>query len=319
MKLNLGQGLVVVGLAMGLAACGPKLQSVAEQDGSNTADPSRRETVKVGISFAEKGSGMRLADATTFSMSLEGCASGLSYPNITQNDDSIDLYKFDQGCLVKLNSFSVNSINYVLSSDVFESWTTGDIAVFQDSTNSNNKLTVRVVSQLPTAIAGTESVSYAYTQVVAGADESIAKSIVSDVHTVSVGGVDAAKVDITSVSMTGMTAQGAGRFTFDVLCTQAVVAGSCDTNALTSLKYLLVKDTYSGNPTYEQLTTLFTSSGTTVGAGDIIATGNGGFRTQVMNTPDQMAASGNSNLLFIVQSGGSSYKTFNVDVEALTY
>ncbi|HET9236960.1 MAG TPA: hypothetical protein VFO10_06900 [Oligoflexus sp.] len=319
MKLNLGQGLVVVGLAMGLAACGPKLQSVAEQDGSNTADPSRRETVKVGISLSEKGSGMRLADATTFSMSLDGCASGLNYPSITENDVTVDLYKFDQGCLIKLNSFSLNSVNYVLSADTFESWTAGDIAIFQDSANTNNKLTVRVVTQLPTAIAGSETVSYSYTQLVAGADESIAKSVVSDTHTVSVNGVDAAKVEITSVNMTGMTAQGAGRFTFDVLCLQGVSSGSCDTNPLTSLKYMLVKDTYSNNPTYEQLNTLFSTGGTAVAAGDIIATGNGGFKTQVMSTPDEMALPGNSNLLFIVQSGGSSYKYFNVDVAALTY
>jgi hypothetical protein len=325
MKVYVGQGLVVLGLAMGLAACGPKLQSVSETDGSGTQDPSRRETIKVGINFSEKGAGFQLADATDFSMSLLGCASGLTYPSITKSDDKIDVYRFDQGCYVKLNSFNLNTINYVpTAGDPFETeHPVNDFAIFADEANPSNTLRVKVASQLTFGgILNTDNVSFSYTEIVKGADEQVAKNIVSDEHTLSVGGVDAAKVAITKVTMKGMTSAGAGLFEFEVSCTEAVNAGACAGNALTSLKYRLVKNTWTGEPSYNDINDLFASAGTQVDALDVLATtsnGFGGFKTVQLSTPDQMHTLGNGNLLFVVQSGGMSYKYFKVNIERLSY
>ncbi|MCX6129288.1 MAG: hypothetical protein NTX25_09535, partial [Proteobacteria bacterium] len=99
--------LLAFGLVFSLAACGPKLQNVADSQGSRQAEPeaSRRETVSVGVSVSQLGAGFQLASATSFSMSLTGCASGLSLPTITQANPNVSVYKFDQGCLIKLNSF----------------------------------------------------------------------------------------------------------------------------------------------------------------------------------------------------------------------
>jgi hypothetical protein len=324
MKLNLGQGLVVVGLAMGLAACGPKLQSVAEQDGSNTADPSRRETISVGVNISEKG--FALANASTYTMRLEGCASGLT-ADITQAQAFVDVYKFDQGCVIKLTAFTYGGVTYEPTvGDPFNAThSAGDIATFADTLNPANQLTVTVGSQLNNPISGTEAVSYTFSQITAGAAETIAKTVVGDAHTLSVTGTDAANVDITGVTMTGMTAGGAGQFTFKVDCLVATTGTlpatlKCGANDLIGLKYRLIADnaTYNGDLTYTQAAALFDGSETTVASGDQFSTGNGGFNALVTG-PNQMH--NNPNMLFVIQSGGAggSYKYFNVDVTKLTY
>jgi len=320
MKLNLGQGLVVVGLAMGLAACGPKLQSVAEQDGSADPDASRRETVSVGINLAEKG--FALANASAYAMTLDGCASGLT-ASITQANPSVDVYKFDRSCLVKLTSFTYGGITYVPSSgDPFTTWVAGDIATFQDSGNPSNQLTVVVGSQLSNPISGTEAVSYTFTQLIEGTAETIAKTVVGNAHALSVTGTDAANVDITGVTMTGMTTGGAGEFTFKVDCLVALSGAgpnyNCGANDMTTLKYRLVADTFGGTLTYAQAQTLFSGASSSVAAGDQFTGTPGGFNAFVTG-PNQMH--NNPNMLFVIQSGGASgsYKYFNVDVTKLTY
>jgi len=320
MKLSLAKGFVVVGLSMGLAACGPKLQSVAEQDGSGDPDASRRETISVGVNLAEKG--FALANASSYAMTLDGCASGLS-ASITQANPSVDVYKFDRDCLVKLTSFTYGGITYVpTAGDPFTTWIAGDIAIFQDSGNAANQLTVVVGTQLSNPISGTEAVSYTFTQLIQGAAETIAKSVVGNAHALSVSGTDAANVDITGVTMTGMTTAGAGQFTFKVDCLVALSGTgpnySCGANDMTTLNYRLVADTFDGTLTYAQAQTLFSGASSTVAAGDQFTGTPGGFNAFVTG-PDQMH--NNPNMLFVIQSGGASgsYKYFNVDVSKLTY
>jgi hypothetical protein len=321
MKVHLGQGLVIVGLATGLAACGPKLQSVSGNgDGSTTEDPSRRETISVGVNLSEKG--FSLANASAFAMTLEGCASGLT-ASITHAVPTVDVYKFDRGCLVKLTSFTYGGITYEPSSgDPFTSWADGDVATFQEVGVPANQLTVVVGSQLTDPISGTEAVSYSFTQLIAGTDETIAKTVVGDAHALSVAGTDAANVDITGVTMTGMTAGGAGEFTLTVDCLVALSGAgpnyNCGANDMTTLKYRLVADTYGGTLDYSQASALFDGSESTVAEAHQFVGPPGGFNAYV-TTPNQMH--NNPNMLFVIQSGGAagSYKYFNVDVTKLTY
>jgi hypothetical protein len=323
MKLNVGQGLVVVSLAMGLAACGPKLQSVSEQDGSATADPSRRETVTVGVNLAERKAGFALAGVTNYSMSLEGCASGYSETSITQSNPSIDLYKFDQNCKVKLNSFIINGASYAPGTDAFTSWLADDSAIFESAT-STEKFTVKVISQLSSPIATADTVSYAFTQLLEGDDALIAKDVVGANHTISVSGIDAAAVDIIGVAMTGMSGAGAGEFKLTLECANNVTgtgaATACGSNLLTSLKYRLVEDTYGGTLNETSAADLFASAGTSVDSNDILAIGSaapkGGFAVTVSG-PSPIHTK--PNMLFVIQSGGASYKYFNVDVETLLW
>ncbi|WP_141734753.1 hypothetical protein [Oligoflexus tunisiensis] len=321
MNLKVTQGLVAVGMAMSLAACGPKLQSVSGTDGAEDPDAARRETISVGVNLSEKG--FSLAGASSYTMRLEGCASGLT-ADITNANPSVDVYKFDRDCLVKLTGFTYGGISYVSttlpSGDPFTTFANNDIATFQESGNPANKLTVVVSSQLNNPITGTEAVSYTFTQFVAGAAETIAKTVVGASHALSVTGTDAANMDITGVTLTAVTTGGAGEFTFKVDCLVPISGTgpnySCGSNDMTTLKYVLVADTYDGTLEYSEAQSLFTSAGRDVLADDQFTEAPGGFNAFVTG-PNQMH--NNPNMIFVIQSGGSSYKYFNVDVTKLTY
>jgi len=330
MKIHASQSLIALSLVMGLAACGPKLQSVSENQGDGTSDPdaagSTRETVTVGVNVQEKGVGFKLASANSFNMSLVGCASGLTQSNITQANPSIDVYKFDQGCLVQLNSFVMGGITYTpASGDPFGSYAPGDIATFEEAANPANKYTVVITSQLSSPISGQEAVSYTFTQLAAGTDEAIAKSVVGDSHSLSVSGQDAPNMDIVGVTMNGMTAGGAGQFIMKIECLAAITGTTpnfnCGTNLLTSMKYKLVKDTYGSVLTAAQAAAIFDGSESSVTAPDLLALAssgapNGGFNTSTVTGPAVMH--NNPNMLFVIKAG-ASYKYFNVDVSTLTY
>jgi len=323
MKLNLSQGLVATSLVLSLVACGPKLQSVSESKGDSSNNPSDRETVNVGVSFTEKGAGFSLASATSFVMSLDGCASGLTVGSITQGNPGVNVYKFDQGCKVKLSSFVLSGLTYTPTvGDPFTSWAPGDVATFS---SGSLEMIVTVTSQLNNPITGTEAVAYSFTQLAAGADESVAESVVGDSHALSVGGIDAATVDVVGVTMNGMTAAGAGQFVFKVECltniTGTAPALSCGNNLMTTLKYVLVEDTTGGTLTAAQAAALFASAGTTVDAADQLPLGTpgavkGGFNTQTLTGPNAMHT--HRSMLLVIQSGDTSYRYFNVDVSALT-
>jgi len=331
MKAQIFKGMLCF-TTLGLMACGPDLKDVSESQQNRAAEPAgqSKDMVTVDVDVQQR-SGLRLAAATSFQMSLEGCASGLSYPNITEANANIDVYKYDQGCLVKLNSFAYNGITYTPSAgDPFTTWLAGDIAIFEDALNPNNKLRVIVNSQLSSPVAGTESISYSFGQVAAGADKLLAKQVVGDRHELSVSGQDATPMTISGVSFVGMTAQGAGQFIFTLECGQVVTGAipnlSCAGTPLANIKYRLVKDTFGGVLSYDQAAAIFNGSELAIADGERLAPGqggttNGGFISKsgasVLTGPNQMHS--NPNMILILQAGGVSYRYFNVDVTPLTY
>jgi hypothetical protein len=327
MQSAVKKSIAVMGLLFGVVACGPKMQNVAgnASEGQLDSDPSRRETVSVGINLTEKSAGFSLASATSYNMSLTGCASGLTIANITQANPSVSVYKFDRGCLIKLNSFVMNGFTYVPSAgDPFASWLANDVATFEVAGSPTNNYTVVVTSQLANPISGTENVAYSFTQITKGTDESIAKSVVGDSHALSVGGDEAPAISIAGVTYSGMTTAGAGQFVFKLGCDTAVTGVSpallCSTNTLTSMQYRLVQDTYGSILTAAQAAALFPTGATTVAAANLLplvaGTFNGGFNTITVNGPNAMHT--NPNMLLVVKAG-SSYKYFNIDVSTLTY
>ena len=94
----------------------------------------------------------------------------------------------------------------------FTSWIAGDLATFEESGNPANTIRVAVASQLDDPVSGTEAISYTFSEIVAGADEAIASSVVSDAHAITVAGQAAPNFTISAVSFAGMTAAGAGQF-----------------------------------------------------------------------------------------------------------
>jgi len=312
--------------AIGLSACGPNFNDIADSEG-NGEGSGEVVTVSVGVSESDQPF-FGLAAATAFSMSLDGCASGLTYATISDTNPNIDVYKFDQGCLVKLNSFDYGGVTYVPSAgDPFTSWIAGDLATFEESGNPANTIRVAVATQLDNPVSGTEAISYTFSEIVAGADEAIAKTVVSDAHAITVAGQAAPNFTISAVRFVGMTATGGGQFQFTLDCAGAftgTVAGldaACDGTLLSALTYNMVEDTYASVLTAADASTIFGGGSTAVAAAQMNDPGgaapSGGFVTLTLTGPDLMHTK--PNMILILEAAGTSYQYFNIDVTTLTY
>ncbi len=313
----------IVGIS--ITACGPKLLSPSTTSGDNNPN-SEQEFVTVGVGVSQGNTNeFKLAAATAFTMSLDECSSGLTYASITEANTNIDVYKFDQNCLVKLENFTFGGITYIpTAANPFTTWATGDIATFIDQTDTVTGATIKVVvdAQLPSPIAGTESVGYSFSEIVAGSDESIADTVVGDSHGLSVAGQDAPNFKISGVQMTGMTANGAGIFKFFLECnvTATNSGATCDGLSNSLVTIALVADTYGGTIDLTQAAAIMaageTSPSATIAVGDATYP-NGGFESLDMTGPDQIH--NNPNMLLVLEADNKSYLYFNLDVTTLAY
>ena len=318
-------------LAISLVSCGPDMITPSDSANSEGDLGGGQELVTVSVGVQESDTPLfSLAAATSFDMSLEGCQSGLTYANILDTNPNIDVYKFDQDCVVKLNQFVYGATTWVPSAgDPFTSWATGDVATFEDSTDPANTIRVVVASQLDNPVSGTEAISYTFSEIQAGADETIAKNVVSDAHAISVSGQSAPNFTINAVSFTGLTATGAGQFSFTMACATNVsgtVAGddlACEGVDLSTITYKLIEDTYAGTLTIADASALFptgesaitiATDGLDIGGG---GTATGGFVSVTLNGPDQMHLK--PNMLLVLEASDTSYQYFNIDVTTLTY
>lgn len=322
--------LLTAGLAVG---CGKK-HSSDDNDSGNDNDATVREFVGVDVMVKQKPKGMSLlADASAFAMTLDSCASGY-----TQSLDETDVaearvYKFDTGCLAKLDSFTVGATTYVPRDGAgFVTYEVGEIATFESATDANDAIRVRVTSQLNATIQETgEAVEYLFDQIDAGDDTNVSSSTVGTSATLKVAGAEAPDFDVRTVDYVGMTPAGAGQFVFGLECAEALAGETSDPTckgmALGTIEYKLVADTYGSVLTLADADDIFSTPGVTVDVGtDVVLSGdvdlaNGGFHTKlggsadVLAGPDQMHL--NPNMLLVLKSGGS-YRYFNVDVETLT-
>lgn len=321
---------VFAGLLLVVGCGNPKVDDVSPTDGSQTSDQVE-EKITIDLLVAEKAKSLSLtADATAFSISLEGCASGYT-STATEVSTGLQVYKFDQNCLAKLTTFTVGGIVYVpTAATPFSTWLAGDTATFEDQSDPTNLINVTVVSQLDNPISGTEPVTYAYSQVSQGADENIADSVVGDSHVLSVGGLEAPSFTIAGVTFNGITATGGGQFVFTLECTANITGAAATTACLesnfTDLKYKLVADTYGSTLTYADAQSIFASGPISIDtATDVVAIGaggtvNGGFVTKsdasILTGPDQMHL--NPNMILVVEVAGTSYTYYNIDVTTLT-
>lgn len=337
--INLTATLVVM-FALGVSCKKVDTEEVEQKEPTKEGEEQTslsddKEYVTVAVSLSEKKSmgltSFSLASATSFSMALEGCVSGLAYADISNTNPNIDVYKFDQGCLVKLNNFVFNGITWVPSGgDPFSSWVAGDSAVFEDQGDPANTMKVVVSSQLDDPVSGTENVAYLFSEIVAGADQQFAQNAVGDSHALSVGGQPAPAYGVSAMSFVGLTAAGAGQFQFTLECNSAVTGSgaslACEDTLLDDLRYKLVPDTYGGVLDIDQASALFPDLEKSIDAGDKLelgqgGTANGGFITasgvDVLTGPDVMHS--NPNMILIIEASDASYLYFNVDVSVLTY
>ena len=317
------------------AACSveePTVDQAAEEE--QTTEFSDDDLVTIPVALAESSSAISLllAPATDYDMTVDGCASGLT---TTANEltPSLEVYKFDRGCLAKLTAFTSGGITYVPSSgDPFTTWLAGDTATFEDQSDPTTTIAVKVDSQLEDPIAGTETVAYSFSEIEAGADENIASSVVGQSQTLSVSGQVAPDFNIATngVNFVGITATGAGEFEFKFECASAQtgtgLTADCAGVTMSDLTYKLVEDTFGGTLTTAEAAALFPAGESSLLAAEVYDAGtngltNGGFTTKLgtgsaLVGPDAMHD--NPNMILILQAADTSYKYFNIDVSTLS-
>lgn len=340
--LDKGKLAYALGLTISLLSCGPQLESIQGNgnDKDNVTDSGRQEElVTIPVKMEEKKSSQPskkqsfalLADATSFNISLDSCASGLT-GTATQANPSIKVYKFDQGCLAKLSNFQVNGSTFVPSvADPFSTWIVGDTATFQDTLDANNKIRVSVSNQLASPISGSDSIGYTFSAIAAGANQTFAENVVSQPKAISVSGLGAPAFKVKELSFVGMTAQGAGQFQFKLECdTNLSGAGAtlaCQDVLLTGVRYKLVKDTYGGVLDITTAASLFPTGAIPIDVAEIVNVGDaalpkGGFMTPIATDPEVLTGPNqlhlNPNMILVVEGAGTSYTYFNVDVTTIT-
>lgn len=305
-----------------VVSCGDfmSLDEASEENGRDDSAIQTDKFISIDVNVAEDTSSLNLlAAATSYSIDLDGCVSGHT-ATATDASSGLKVYKFDQGCLAKLTQFVANGITWVPDVN-FTTWAAGDTATFMDQAINANKISVSVSEQLDDPISGTENVTYLFSEIVAGADNTVVEATVADSHTMAVNGQGAPDFTITSIDFSGMTAAGAGQFIFHFDCaiaqTGTGATTACRDVNLSELTYKLVEDTYGGTLTMADAQALFPAGETAVNtATDIHTVGNGGFNSAVVDGPAPISAK--SNMILILQAADLSYLYFNVDVATIT-
>lgn len=332
--------------AVVISACGANLSNV-DQDGNpvslkeettNKVDTSQEPDVSVDVNIVEKSAGLALAsvNASAYKLTLAGCASGYNNggAQYTEAVANINLYQNDQGCLLKLDQFTVNGITYVpKAGSTFTTFLPPEVAVYENTLDAADIINVSVVTQLNSPItAGPETVSYAFTKVQAGNDTNGSVVDVSDAHNVSISGVPAPNFKIKSAALqatNAITASGAGLFDIQVECNVAIAASSCSGQDMFSagaykMSYVLVDTDSIATFDAAGLEAKFGGADeSTIVIGNVRAedpgVDNGGFNISGKQGPDQIHLNPGMTLIIRVDDNGAkSYTHFDINVTTIS-
>jgi len=276
---------------------------------------------RTSLALAAPGS----VDADSYTMTLGGCASGLTG---TVTAGTVNVYKFDTGCLLKLTAFVLHGTSYSITSN-FTTWLANDTATF---TGSGTVANLQVVSQLSSPINVADVVSYNFRFNVAGTNSSTLT--VGNAQTIYASGQDAPAFNIQSGGSfyNSMTGGGIGQFTFNLTCTAGAMTGGVNnsrcagpggavgSDILSNFSYKLILDASGvGTLTLANAIAAFSTAGTSPVVGDKLG-GNLGFATQTLNGPGQMATAANSKMLLVLmQSNSNATYTSNAAYSSFQY
>ena len=282
-------------------------------------------TIDVPIYLEEKPMALHLASAQSFSMSIGGCISGHT-AKIQESSTTFKAYLGDQGCLVKLESFTTATGTWTMSSsDPFTDYLEGDVAIFEGSTSREVSLRVEVIHQLSSPIKKSDKVTYSFTQLSDRGTQPISQDILTKSHSLSVEGWGAPTLSINNISFLGLTEDGAGRFKFQMACNTPIQGSTADALCgefqLQQINYVLVQDTYDGYLSLEDAQHIFASTTKRVNDKDVITVDtegilNGGFNTKALAGPASMHD--NPNMILIFSGLKKSFLYYNVDVSILS-
>ena len=264
-------------------------------------------------------------NASAYSITVDSCISGLT-ATINQGSGSVNVYKYDRGCLAKLTSFTYDSATYTpSSSDPFTTWQVGDEATFENTVDSNDLMYVSLVSTLSTPVVGSETISYSFSSTLQGASSSgILQATIGSGSDLIDGAQAAPPFSVYEMRFTGITSQNEGEFEFTFECDASQVGTDCNGVDLSNVTYLLVEDTYSSAPTHANAESAFSGGGTSIDTvADILNTGeggttNGGFVSKsgasVLVGPQTLTSKPNMIIFLKAAGATNSYRYFNVDI-----
>jgi len=299
--------------------------------------------------------GLSLALPTTSSTvsavneTLVGCSSART---LTCTSQDFYVYNSDQNCILKLNTFTNNGVNFSASSACSSiTWKAGTQCAFT-STNVSpaQTVSVSVIQQLSSPIVTTDYVVYEFAQIQQGALQAFTQSSISFDAPSALIAQAAPQYTVKQLNYYGINTTGSGSFSFDLQCLQQMIVDpsnptqaltKCADAPLSSLDYVLVAYPTAGitsATTASQLAALMAGGTDTLitwqGATNSTAsdklngtngvTSIGGFATKIMVGPGQISTTAGSNMLLILRettvNGGinvQSYLTFQITLPAL--
>lgn len=282
-----------------LVGCG----GAGDQDAAGTPEAQRFVPVNVTVSEARLNAvaSLSLAAAQSWSGSISGCLSGYS-KTLDQTATAVNVMDADRNCVFKLSSLAFAGENFSFSGS--ESWSAG--SVFEVTGDKSSKLTFQVISNLGSPISGAQSVSIVFSLQQQGTGQTVAANVESAIN---ISGADPIDLDIATKAVSVDGVDGAGLFSFGMNCTGAAsgsgASTACSGIVVNSLKFALVRDTFSGVLDLAQCraVALAGASGTPQAAG--------GLATGVVKGPATLFAPANANLVFAianpVANGGCKY------------
>ncbi len=296
-------------------------------------EKSKRESVQVPFSIS-KTNALALEDSesldlvsngTNIQISVSGCSSGFTYSTAGINSGAVNLYKGDQNCLVKLQSFVFGTTTYsatATGATNFTTWTPGSMATFANVSSSTDLINVFINTQVTsTGVLVTDTVSYNFTDVTATTTQNLNQASVSTPVPLSVSGAATPSFTMTQAVTLLLNANGSANMTFTLQCSSALTGSTLPTYACggavlqTQLDYILIADAYSqGAITEGQANAAFIANTPTAIGSLIIPTGgvdlynntlaNGGFYTSTSSplvTGSVSIYPSNRNYVFMIR------------------
>ena len=295
-----------------------------ENGNSRLVVPTRKEAV---ITYQNTPTVLLLDNAEQYrpddaKFSVSGCKSGFMKEASILSE--IALYIGDQSCLVKLLEFRIDDETYIPSAeDPFNTWLSGDTAVFKSTFDGSKVVQVKVEKQVSSPVQAKEIVQYQFGSISSG------ESKTSPIQTIElprpIVSIDTSpKFKLAQVTMLGFTREGKGQFQFTLECKSKLVGkglnSKCADEPLSALSYVLVRDDWGSHPTVFEAMQLFSKDGKRVSASDIISPSKsrlGGFRTKTAKDRDVLVGprpiTEAAKMLFILRNATGGFSIFQIE------
>jgi hypothetical protein len=257
-----------------------------------------------------------------WSIKIDGCQSDYNpraESTVANKIDSIVLFNLDEGCQAGLESFSFDGKKYVEKEGGVLTGEEGSKAIFQDAV-SGNELKVTIDKQLASPLSDASRAQFLFFVNDLGDDAKYSDGINISAN---VGGVEAPNFEIFKGQYSKMSG-GVPDWRIMFACQAPMVDGACptptgDPQQISSMTVRIVRDTYNGNPNYQDAEAVFAQDPGIQVVGDSTIGSNGGMVAHPIKGPGKLYVEKNLMVFIRFQRGeGASYKAFNFDIEAPT-